>query len=72
MFFVVPPLTALLPASVSSDLAQYLPTSAGDVLWGGATGVTNALAPWTGFALLCGYALVLVGAAAGRLVRTDA
>lgn len=72
VFFVVPPLTALLPASVSSDLAQYLPTSAGDVLWGGATGVTNALAPWTGFALLCGYALVLVGAAAWRLVRTDA
>jgi hypothetical protein len=30
------------------------------------------LAPWTGFGVLCGYAIVLVGFAAWRLRRVDA
>ena len=34
--------------------------------------VKNALSPWTGFALLCGYAVVLVAVAAWRLRRGDA
>ena len=72
VFFVIPPLTGLLPASISDHLAQYLPSSAGAAVWGGARGVTNALSPWTGFALLCGYAVVLIAAAALRLRRVDA
>jgi ABC-2 type transport system permease protein len=72
VFFVIPPLTSLLPASVSNHLAQYLPSNAGEVLWGGTHGVTNALSPWTGFALLCGYAVVLIAAAAWRLRSVDA
>src|SRR6202020_3402730 len=67
VFFVIPPLTSLLPASVSNHLTQYLPSNAGEVLWGGTEGVHNALSPWTGFALLCGYAVVLIAAAAWRL-----
>ena len=72
VFFVIPPLTELLPASVGNHLAPYLPSNAGEVLWGGTHGVTNALSPWTGFALLCGYAVVLIAAAAWRLRRADA
>jgi ABC-type transport system involved in multi-copper enzyme maturation permease subunit len=72
VFFVIPPLTGLLPSSVSAHLTQYLPSNAGEVLYGGAQGVQNALSPWAGFALLCGYALVLIGAAAWRLRRADA
>jgi ABC-2 type transport system permease protein len=72
VFFVIPPLTGLLPASISDHLSQYLPSYAGDALWGGARGVTNALSPWTGFAVLCGYAVVLIAAAALRLRRVDA
>jgi hypothetical protein len=72
VFFVIPPLTELLPASVQNHLAPYLPSNAGEVLWGGTHGVTNALSPWTGFALLCGYAVVLIAAAAWRLRRADA
>jgi hypothetical protein len=53
-------------------VAPYLPSNAGEVLWGGASGLPNALPPWTGFALLCGYAVVLIGAAAWRLRRADA
>ena len=72
IFFVIPPLTGLLPASISDHLTQYLPSYAGEAVWGGARGVTNALSPWTGFALLCGYAAVLIAAAAVRLRRVDA
>ena len=72
VFFVIPPLTGLLPASVSSHLAPYLPSNAGEAVWGGAVNVHNALSPWTGFALLCGYAVILIGAGAWRLRRADA
>lgn len=71
-FFVIPLLATLLPASISDHLAPYLPSNAGGVVWGGAAFVPNALSPWTGFALLCGYAAVLIGAGAWRLRRSDA
>jgi hypothetical protein len=72
VFFVIPPLAGLLPASISDHLAPYLPSNAGDAIWGGAAFVQNPLPTWTGFALLCGYATVLIGAAAWRLRRSDA
>jgi ABC-2 type transport system permease protein len=72
VFFILPVLVQLLPSSVSDHLAQYLPNHAGEALWGGANDVPNALGPWTGFALLCGYAAVLIAAAAWRLRRSDA
>lgn len=72
VFFVIPPLTELLPASVQNHVTPYLPSNAGEVLWGGTHEVTNPLSPWTGFTLLCGYAVVLIGAAAWRLRRADA
>jgi ABC-2 type transport system permease protein len=72
VFFVIPPLTGLLPASISDHLSQYLPSYAGEAVWGGARGVTDALSPWTGFAVLCAYAVVLIAAAALRLRRVDA
>lgn len=72
VFFVLPLLTKLLPVSWSSHFAQYLPSNAGGVLYGGTNGLTNQLAPWTGFAVLCGYAAALIALAAWRLRRTDA
>jgi ABC-2 type transport system permease protein len=72
IFFVIPPLTGLLPASISDHLSQYLPSYAGEAVWGGTRGVTDALSPWAGFALLCAYAVVLIAAAAVRLRRVDA
>ncbi len=70
VFLVLPPLANLLPSSISSHLAPYLPSNAGMVVWGGS--VPHALSPWTGFALLCGYAVVLAATAAWRLRRVDA
>jgi ABC-2 type transport system permease protein len=72
VFFVIPPLTDLLPASWSSHFVQYLPSNAGEVLFGGGGGLAHPLAPWTGFGLLCAYAAVMTGLAAWRLRRADA
>jgi ABC-type transport system involved in multi-copper enzyme maturation permease subunit len=72
VFFVIPPLTDLLPASWSSHFAQYLPSNAGGVLYGGGRGLAHPLAPWTGFGVLCIYAVVMIAFAAWRLRRADA
>lgn len=72
VFFVIPPLTDLLPSSWSSHFVQYLPSNAGEVLFGGGRGLAHPLAPWTGFGLLCAYAAVMIGLAAWRLRRADA
>jgi ABC-2 type transport system permease protein len=69
-FFVIPQLTALLPASISNNLDPYLPSNAGSALFG--AGPSHALSPWVGFIVFCGYAIVLITAAAYRLVRGDA
>jgi ABC-2 type transport system permease protein len=71
-FFVIPPLTELLPSSIRDNLTQYLPSNAGQALFGGTHGLNNVLSPWTGFAVLCAYAVVLIGAAAYRLRKVDA
>jgi hypothetical protein len=51
---------------------QYLPSNAGEVLFGAGRGLAHPLAPWTGFGLLCAYAAVMIGIAAWRLRRADA
>lgn len=72
VFFVIPPLTLLLPASFTDEFVQYLPSNAGAVMVGGSFGVANPLSPWTGFAVMTGYAVVLIGFAAWRLRKVDA
>lgn len=71
-FFVIPPLTGLLPASWSSHFVQYLPSNAGEAIYGGTRALANPLAPWTGLSVLCVYAAVLIGVAAWRLRSVDA
>jgi ABC-type transport system involved in multi-copper enzyme maturation permease subunit len=72
VFFVVPIVTAYLPHSIRG-LAPYLPSNAGGALWGaGKLFGGQQLSPWNGFAVLCGYAVVLTGLAAWRLRRRDA
>ncbi|HEY5116070.1 MAG TPA: ABC transporter permease [Nakamurella sp.] len=72
VFFVFPPLTNLLPTSLTDHFVQYLPSNAGAVMLDGTFGVANPLTPWTGFTVMCGYAVVLIGLAAWRLCRVDA
>jgi ABC-2 type transport system permease protein len=72
VFFVIPPLAPLLPASWSGHFVQYLPSNAGAMMLQGTHGLAHPLSPWTGFAVMCAYALVLIGFAAWRLPRADA
>jgi ABC-2 type transport system permease protein len=72
LLFVLPGITAILPQSFSDSVSPYLPLSAGTAA---ATAVFDPgphLAPWTGLAVLAGWAAVAVAAAAIGLVRRDA
>ena len=72
VFFVVPIVAAYLPQSIKG-FVPYLPSNAGGAIWGaGKLFGGHQLSPWTGFAVLCGYAVVLTGLAAWRLRRRDA
>jgi ABC-type transport system involved in multi-copper enzyme maturation permease subunit len=71
LFFVIPVSVNALPQNIRG-FAPYLPSNAGGALWGSPLGTANALSPWTGFACLCGYAVVLVALAAWQLRRRDA
>ena len=72
IFFVIPPLTNLLPKSWTDNFVQYLPSNAGSNLIAGDFGVAHPIGPWTGFALMCAFTAILVGVAAWRLQRADA
>ena len=71
LFFVVPIVVGALPHKITG-FAPYLPSNAGGALWGNPLTTGHELGPWAGFAVLCGYAIVLTGLAAWRLRRRDA
>ena len=71
VFFVIPIVVGALPQNITA-FAPYLPSNAGGALWASPLGAAHALSPWAGFAVLCGYAVVLTGLAAWRLRRRDA
>jgi ABC-2 type transport system permease protein len=71
VFFVLPIVVGPLPHKITG-FAPYLPANAGGALWGNTLTTGHELSPWAGFAVLCGYAVVLTGLAAWRLRRRDA
>jgi ABC-2 type transport system permease protein len=72
VFLVVPLVAAYLPQGIKG-FAPYLPSNAGGDIWGaGKIFGGHQLGPWAGFAVLCGYAVVLTGLASWRLRRRDA
>jgi ABC-2 type transport system permease protein len=71
VFYIVPPLFEALPRTVDRHVSPYLPPNAGQVLYRNTAGL-HWLSPWTGFAVLCAYAVVLTGIAARRLLSIDA
>jgi ABC-2 type transport system permease protein len=70
IFFVVPPLLNVLPRSWNDAITPYLPGNAGRAIIS-ITHDAHSLAPWTGFALFCGYAALSLAVAAVLLVRRD-
>jgi ABC-2 type transport system permease protein len=71
IFFVIPPLLNVLPQSWNDAISPYLPSNAGAAVFA-LTRDSTTLAPWTGFALFAGYALLALAIAAVLLVRRDA
>jgi ABC-2 type transport system permease protein len=71
VMFVLQILAALLPDSISQNIAKYLPGPAGLAI---TTTVhdPSALAPWTGLALFCAYTAIVLVLAAWRLRRQEA
>jgi ABC-2 type transport system permease protein len=69
--FLLPVLGGLLPASWGPDVVRWLPGQAGSSIAQLVTG-PDEFAPWTGFAVLCGYVVVLFAAAVVTVRRRDA
>jgi ABC-type transport system involved in multi-copper enzyme maturation permease subunit len=72
VLFVLPGITAILPASIADSVSPYLPLNAGTAVTTIVFENSHHLSPWGGFALFCGYAALAVAAAAVGLLRRDA
>jgi ABC-2 type transport system permease protein len=64
LLFVVSILIHLLPQSWQVHVDKWMPALAGSQIWAvvPATGPIPSFAPWTGFAVLCGWAAVFIAA----------
>jgi ABC-2 type transport system permease protein len=71
IFLVLPNVMQLLPSSWDNAVSPYLPSNAGQQIMS-IVQDPNALSPWVGFAVLCGYTVVIMAIAAVLLVRRDA
>jgi hypothetical protein len=72
---VLPLIVQALPASLSNAVARYLPANIGLVMFsthGVPDRVGPAFSPWTGFAILVLYTVVILGIGCWVLVRRDA
>ena len=72
LLFVLPGITALLPASTGDAISPYLPLNAGTTVASSTFDNPHHLSTWGGFAVFCGYTTVIIAAAAVRLARADA
>jgi ABC-2 type transport system permease protein len=72
LLFVLPGITALLPASIADAITPYLPLNAGTTVASSTFDNPHHLSTWGGFAVFCGYAAVIVAAATVRMARRDA
>lgn len=71
LLLVVPLVASFLPASWQADVVKYFPAQAGMAVFRVVPDPT-ALSPWTGFAVLLGYAALSLAAGAVLLTRRDA
>ena len=65
---------SLLPTTWRNDVTRYLPSVAGQAVIGPTkfTPPGHLLSPWTGFTVFCGYAAVVLFAAAITRYQRDA
>jgi ABC-2 type transport system permease protein len=72
LLFVLPGITALLPASTGDAITPYLPLNAGTTVASSTFDSPHHLSTWGGFAVFCGYTAVVIALAALRMARRDA
>jgi ABC-2 type transport system permease protein len=72
LLFVLPGISAILPASVNNSISPYLPLNAGTTIASHSFDNSHHLSVWGGFAVFCGYALVAMVGASISLMRRDA
>jgi ABC-2 type transport system permease protein len=75
LLFVVTVLVQFLPQSWQNSMDKWMPALAGGQIWtvgGQPPGSTPVLAPWAGFAVLCGYAAVAMIAGVLLFRKRDA
>lgn len=71
LLYGLPLAAGFLPGSLAADVTRFLPATAGQAVTTVQPDPT-LLQPWTGFAVLCAYAAVLLGLSAVRMRRGDA
>jgi hypothetical protein len=71
LVLVIPTIVAFLPNPWGRDISEYMPSDAGQALLS-LHPSTSALAPWTGFAVLCGWAALALATATWLVTRRDA
>ena len=72
LLLILPIIVAALPSSFADDINRFLPANIGTVMLTAHYHGTDPFGPWTGFALLCGYAVVALIVGGVLLVRRDA
>jgi ABC-2 type transport system permease protein len=65
-------LSLALPANWQAHVDPYLPGNAGQAVFATPPYGADTLHPWVGFAVYCGYAAVVIAAAAIALLKRDA
>lgn len=70
LLLVLPIIVNFLPSNFKDAIEKYLPSSAGQAMLQ-VVHNPSSLAPWTGFAVMLAYAVVILAAAAVVLVRRD-
>jgi ABC-2 type transport system permease protein len=71
VLLVLPGLGNLLPTDWQTNILPYLPSNAGSALYTVHPDNPGTLAPWTGFAVMCLWAVIALAAAAVTLKRRD-
>jgi ABC-2 type transport system permease protein len=71
LLYGLPLAAGFLPGNLAADVTKFLPATAGQAVTTVQPDPT-LLQPWTGFAVLCAYAAVMLGISAARMRRGDA
>jgi ABC-type transport system involved in multi-copper enzyme maturation permease subunit len=72
LLLVLPIIVQALPNSIQEDIRRFLPLRIGTVMMSVNSGDAHTFAPWTGFLVLCVYAVVVLVIGGFILVRRDA